>query len=201
MTVRDLDLTSIPGDRDPDAPRTAQEIGRSLPGEARSDQGLPPSSSPPSAAVEPRAIARLRHGYVVRVEDSGSADTVTLQADDGRLLLRIALTAEGPVLEVQSHALTVATRGSLRLDCQRFEVNAREEVAIRAQRLVQEVRGDIGSVAGGAITSEASAQSHRALAGDLALAAKDDVCVDGGTVRLNSPKDVNIEGDGRPTSL
>ena len=69
-------------------------------------------------------------------------------------------------------------------------------MAIRAQRLVQEVRGDIGSIAGGAITSEASAQSHRALAGDLALAAKNDVCVDGGTVRLNSPKNGPTGGDG-----
>jgi hypothetical protein len=126
---------------------------------------LKPARVPPAAAPRPRALARLRDGYSLALQRGPTADLVTLQAADGRLLLRIALGPDGPQVEVQTHALTVSTTGPLRVDCERFEVEARQEIALRAPRIVQNAEG-----------------------GDLVLSATEDVRVDGTMVRINSPK-------------
>jgi hypothetical protein len=119
----------------------------------------------PAAAPRPRALARLRDGYSLALQRGPTADLVTLQAADGRLLLKIAVGPDGPHIEVQTHALTVSTTGPLRVECERFEVEARQEIALRAPRIVQQAE-----------------------AGDLVLSATDDVRVDGTMVRINSPK-------------
>jgi hypothetical protein len=124
-------------------------------------------------ARQGKALTRLRHGYSVAVSERAAADVVSLQAPDGRMLLRLVLTEAGPLVEIESQALSVKARGPLRFDCQRLEINAEEDVAIRA---------------GGALRAEAHAHHLEARLGDITLAANDDVCLDGERVRLNSPK-------------
>jgi hypothetical protein len=87
--------------------------------------------APEDSGAGELALRPLRHGYAVSVEDGGSNDVLALRSEDGRIVLRIALTPQGPLLEVQSPSLTLSTSGTLRVDCERFEVNARQEVAIR----------------------------------------------------------------------
>jgi hypothetical protein len=140
-------------------------------------------------STEERGLTRLRLGYALRVADSASGDSVlSLQDRDGRLLMRLTLTSDGPVLEIESRSLAITSHGPLRLDCERMEINAERDVTIRAQHLRQEVREDAALAAGGLITTEGLAQHHRARLGDMTLRANDDVCLDGERVRLNSPQ-------------
>jgi hypothetical protein len=105
-----------------------------------------------------KALTRLQHGYSLAVTRRATDDVLSLQSADGRMVLRLVLTQSGPLLEVQSQALSVSTRGPLRFDCQSLEINAEKDVAIRSAL------------------------------GDIKLHANDDVCLDGERVRLNSPR-------------
>ena len=99
-----------------------------------------------------------------------------LRAPDGRICLKITLTPSGPEVEIASAALSIATSGDVKVACERFAVDARGGIALRA---------------GGDLETEGFAQRHRATRGDITLKANDDVTLDGERVRLNSPKDLS----------
>ncbi len=123
----------------------------------------------------------LRSGYAVEAPDGPGGDMLQLRAPDGRLCLKITLTAAGPEVHLSGVALSLTTQGDVNIDCDRFHVQARGEVAIEAG-------GDLRARAEGRLETEAFAQRHRARRGDLALIANDDVTVDGERIRLNSPR-------------
>ena len=133
-------------------------------------------------------LLRSRSGYTVSAAAEAGGELLTLRAPDGRLCLKIVLLPEGPVVEVSAQSVRLATSGELRVDCERLAINVRKEAAIQAGELRQTIAGDVHLRAGGAIESEADRQHLRARLGDIALAANDDVCLDGERVRLNSPK-------------
>ena len=114
----------------------------------------------------------LRSGYAL-VADEAGPDTVELRAPDGRVCLKITLSPEGPQVELSAAALSLVTRGDVAVDCERFRVNARDEVSLAA---------------GGALETTAFSQRHESLRGDLALVANDDVTLDGERILLNRPK-------------
>jgi hypothetical protein len=114
----------------------------------------------------------LRSGYVVDVQDGAGVETLSLQAPDGRLCLTIRLEPEGPVLEVSAAAVSVQAERELRLGCRRFEVEAEDDIVLRA---------------GGAVHTTGFEQKLEATGGDVHIEANDDVRVDGERVRLNSP--------------
>jgi hypothetical protein len=104
----------------------------------------------------------LAGGYAVAIADDRKV--LRLTAPDGRVCLKIALGPEGPTVELSAAALSVATDGDLSIDCERFQVNARQE-----------------------IVTEAVAQRHVARLGGIDLVANDDVALEGERIRLNSP--------------
>jgi hypothetical protein len=123
----------------------------------------------------------LRSGYVIESSEATGGDELRLRAPDGRVCLKIKLTAEGPEVELTSVALSIATKGEVSVACDRFSVVAKECVSIVSG-------GDLKAQAVGAIETEAHAQRHRARRGDIALVANDDVSLDGERIRLNSPR-------------
>jgi hypothetical protein len=105
----------------------------------------------------------LHGGYAMVVEEDRKV--LRLTAPDGRVCLKIALLPEGPLVELSAVALAVATEGDVTVDCERFRVNARQE-----------------------IVTEAVAQYHRARLGGIDLVANDDVSLKGERIRLNAPE-------------
>jgi hypothetical protein len=105
----------------------------------------------------------LHGGYAMALD--GDRKVLRLTAPDGRVCLKIALLPEGPLVELSAVALAVATEGDVTVDCERFCVNARQE-----------------------IVTEAEAQHHRARLGGIDLVANDDVSLQGERIRLNAPE-------------
>ncbi len=137
-------------------------------------------------------------GYQVQSVGGGAEELVTVTAPDGRLCLSIALRPQGPVVEVHAESLRFASRGLLRLDCDRLEINAASETTLRTGALVQEVAGEVRTRAGGTIDMEAYAHRIRSVRGDIALHANDDVSLDGERVLLNSPRPAISVAPGQP---
>jgi hypothetical protein len=111
---------------------------------------------------EQGAELTLHGGYGVVVAEDRRA--LRLTAPDGRVCLQIVLRPDGPAVELSAASLSIATDGDLTVDCERFHVNARQE-----------------------IVTEAVAQHHRARLGGIDLVANDDVSLLGERVRLNDP--------------
>jgi hypothetical protein len=114
----------------------------------------------------------LHGGYAMVVENDRKV--LRLTAPDGRVCLKIALLPEGPSVELSAVALAVATEGDVTVECERFLVNARDE-----------------------IVTEAVAQYHRARLGGIDLVANDDVSLKGERIRLNAPEPRETHGHAR----
>ena len=84
----------------------------------------------------------LRSGYAVEAPEGSGGNLLQLRAPDGRICLKITLTAAGPEVHLSGVALSLATEGDVSIDCDRFRVQARGEVAIEAG-------GDLRATAGG----------------------------------------------------
>ena len=105
----------------------------------------------------------LHGGYGMVVADDRKM--LRLTAPDGRVCLQIVLGPDGPAVQLSAASLAIAADGDVSVDCERFHVNARQE-----------------------IVTEAVAQHHRARLGGIDLVANDDVCLTGERVRLNDPR-------------
>jgi len=147
---------------------------------SESDESKPPQ------ADSTAALPVLLHGYAVRVPQG---DLIEVVAPSGELCLSIRLDAAGPVVEVRAAALRVAAQGDLVLNCDRFEVNARQDIAlISGGGIAQDAHGDVVIRADGEIATEADGQQHRARRGNVDIRANDDVMLDGERVMLNGPR-------------
>ncbi len=160
-------------------------------------QAAPPNQNRPSHDSQPAELAAtqrtnesilLRSGYVLACNQVNGEDVLSVTGRDGQMCLRMTLGADGPVVEMQAQSLRLAAAGELRLDCERLELNAREQITLRSANLTEVVDRNIEVRAGGTIQSEAHAQQHRARRGNIELSANDDVALNGEQIRLNSPK-------------
>lgn len=123
----------------------------------------------------------LRSGYAVDVVEGGGHEVLRLRAPDGRICLKIALSPAGPEVELSSVGLSIVSDGDVRVACDRFQVEARSGLTLATG-------GDLQARAEGDLETEAFAQRHRALRGNVALVANDDVTLDGERIRLNTPR-------------
>jgi uncharacterized protein (DUF2345 family) len=131
-------------------------------------------------------LPALQHGYAVRVPQ---ADLIEVVAPGGELCLSIRLDVGGPIVEVRAAALRVASQGDLSLDCDRFEVNARQDIAlVSGGGIAQDAHGDVTIRADGEIATEAEGQQHHARRGNVDIRANDDVMLEGERVKLNGPR-------------
>ncbi len=89
---------------------------------------LPATATAPADASE----LPLQHGRRLALVASGADDLVEVRGAGGQLELRIRLTAEGPVLQMESLRLTLKAAQDVKVDCASFDVHAREGLALRA---------------------------------------------------------------------
>lgn len=149
-----------------------------------------------AAARKPAAVGRslvLRDGGQVRLAKEAAGETLTVVSADGEVRLEVLLTPSGAVLRLAGPRVAIEAQGELALRCTRFEVQA-ESIALGAT-------GDVALAAGRALDlraghdAEISAQAVKVEArrGDVALAANDDVALNGERVLLNCPTDEEVE--------
>jgi hypothetical protein len=81
------------------------------------------------APTEEREVY-LRDGRKLVVSESGSDQLVEIRSESGMLELRIKLTAEGPVLQMESVRMELKASEAVAIQSKRVEVVATEQVAI-----------------------------------------------------------------------
>lgn len=72
----------------------------------------------------------LQGGRTVAVTTEGAQDIVEIRAAQGQVELRIKITEQGPVLQLDGVRLEVRAAEDIAMQCKRFQVHAEESVAI-----------------------------------------------------------------------
>ncbi|MBU6260891.1 MAG: hypothetical protein KGL18_00920 [Burkholderiales bacterium] len=74
----------------------------------------------------------LQQGRRLALASSGGDDLIEVRGADGALELRIRLTPEGPVLQMESLRLSLKAAQQVEVDCGRFAVRARGELELES---------------------------------------------------------------------
>jgi phage gp45-like len=80
-------------------------------------------------------------------------DVVEVRSPSGQLELRIVLTEQGPVLQLEAVKLALSASESVEIDCERFAVKAREQAVI-------ESAGDVSIKADGELESTSTGDTR-----------------------------------------
>jgi phage gp45-like len=99
-----------------------------------------PSEPTPESVLPAPPISRLPSGRMLRAIVGGRGEILEVRSPDGRLELRVRLTDEGPVLELDAARLDLTSVGAIDLTCERFAVRAREGVELHSDAEVS-IRG------------------------------------------------------------
>lgn len=92
---------------------------------------------PPADDLAAEAAARsqelpLKHGRHLALISSGGDDLVEIRAPGGLVELRIRMTAEGPVLQMESLRLSLKAAQDVEVDCANFSVRSSEAMTLKA---------------------------------------------------------------------
>jgi hypothetical protein len=86
----------------------------------------------------------LREGRTLSVEQSGTEELVEIRSSSGQVELRIKLTEEGPVLQVESARLQLKASESVEIESKRVEIRATETVHLTSKDEVKvEAEGEV----------------------------------------------------------
>lgn len=144
------------------------------------------------APADARSLA-LRDGGRVRLSAEPGGEALTVVAPGGEVRLEVLLTPAGAVLRLAGPRVAIETAGELALRCSRFEVRA-ESIDLGASGAVAlEAGRGLDLRAGQDAALSAQAVKVEARLGELALAANDDVALNGERVLLNCPTDEEVE--------
>jgi hypothetical protein len=75
----------------------------------------------------------LREGRTLRVEQSGADELVEIRSSSGQLELRIKLTEDGPVLQMESARLSLKASEAVEIESKRVEIRATETVQLTSK--------------------------------------------------------------------
>ncbi len=103
---------------------------------------------------------------------------LTLIGTDGKVRLRLEVTAAGPVLHLDGGNLKVEVQGDLALAADRLALVARRELAVCSG-------GNLRIDAGENCAIQAKRQELTATLGDVKIGANDDVKIEGERIRMN----------------
>ena len=109
------------------------------------------SEGPPSSTPVP--IVGLAHGRRLSVGTDAGHDVVEVRADDGALEVRIVLTPEGPLLQMEALRLRLSARDEVSIDCGSLRVTAAEGLDLAAG-------GDVTLTAGQALHTTSTADTR-----------------------------------------
>ena len=172
-----------------------------MPGPSPTVDGMDPRLKDEAIVVPHTESAALGLGWSARLEPQPRGATLRLvHPEQGSFAVEIAITARGPVIRATSvSALELEAATEIHATCDRFTVDAREAVTLRA--------GQITNEASGTFRAEGRAVEVDATAGDVRIHANDDVQVLGEQVLLNCERDPpmptwlsGLTADGAPPS-
>jgi hypothetical protein len=92
-------------------------------------EALPPDIT--EAALPARELP-LQHGRSLALVRSAGDDLVEIRAPGGALELRIRMTAEGPVLQMESLRLSLKAAQDVEVACANFSVRSRETMTLQS---------------------------------------------------------------------
>jgi hypothetical protein len=86
----------------------------------------------------------LRDGKTLSVETTGSDELVEIRSSSGQVELRIKLTEEGPVLQMESVRLQIKATEAVEIESKRVEIRASETLQLSSDNEVKvEAEGDV----------------------------------------------------------
>jgi len=86
----------------------------------------------------------LREGRTLTIEASGEGELVEIRSSSGQLELRIKLTEEGPVLQIESARLQLKAAEAVEIESKRVEIRASETVHVASDNEVKvEAEGEV----------------------------------------------------------
>jgi hypothetical protein len=89
---------------------------------------LPEKVSPPAGA----GSLSLPSGRTVCVRTGAGREEIEIRSPAGQMELRIALTPQGPVLQLRGARLEIDSTDAVAVNCRQFEINASEGVKINS---------------------------------------------------------------------
>lgn len=75
-------------------------------------------------------VLPLREGRTLTLASVGADDLVEIRSATGTVEVRIRLTEDGPVLEMESVRLSLSAKESIDVDAENVNVRAREDVRV-----------------------------------------------------------------------
>ena len=120
------------------------------------------------------AVARRARGLCVRLAHPTQEP----------LQIEITMTARGPLVRAAATSLVIDAAEEISARCERFSIEARDTVELRARESVQ--------CASGGIRSEAAAIDMQATLGDVRMRANDNVQLLGEQVLLNCEREAPV---------
>lgn len=75
----------------------------------------------------------LRDGRTLTVSGAGTEELVEIRASSGMLELRIKMTEQGPVLQMESVRLQLKATEAIDVEAKQFNVQAEESVSVRSK--------------------------------------------------------------------
>ena len=86
----------------------------------------------------------LREGRTLSIESAGTEDLVEIRSSSGQVELRIRLTEEGPVLQMESARLQLKASEAIEIESKRVEIRASETVQLASENEVKvEAEGEV----------------------------------------------------------
>ena len=79
----------------------------------------------------------LREGRTLSVESAGSEELVEIRSSSGQVELRIKLTEEGPVLQMESARLQLKASEAVEIESKRVEIKATETLQLASDNEVK----------------------------------------------------------------
>lgn len=79
----------------------------------------------------------LREGRTLSVERSGGDELVEIRSSSGQVEVRIRLTEEGPVLQMESARLQLRASEAVEIESKRVEIRASETVRLESENEIE----------------------------------------------------------------
>jgi hypothetical protein len=86
----------------------------------------------------------LREGRTLSVEQSGPDELVEIRSSSGQVELRIKLTEDGPVLQMEAARLSLKASEAVEIESKRVEIRATETVQLTSKDEIKvEAEGEV----------------------------------------------------------
>ncbi|HET7504552.1 MAG TPA: hypothetical protein VFK02_26200 [Kofleriaceae bacterium] len=79
----------------------------------------------------------LRDGKTLSVETTGTGELVEIRSSSGQLELRIKLTEEGPILQMESARLSLKASEAVEIESKRVDIRATETLQLTSENEIK----------------------------------------------------------------